>query len=284
MRSRLPSSTSNIAFVSRIYKSYSCLFCKRYNSNESAELLKRLSLVDTAALCDAHKSIYQAKHNNHFHVLPNSLIPLRNVSTTLGAPAHPSTMVGLVYTVQCDSRNDILPVLEGLLKCPPHHVLVVHTKQSDCAVAGELFATEAKRRNISGIVILDGSMRDTGNINKASQIGKVSPIYSYSVTPYSGTASAIGTLNTPLEFAIPRSDQIISISPGDIIVGDCDGIIISSQVTMETLIDLAESIGSLEHKLLQKMRNGSCLIDMTNLCDHLERLEHGETSTLEFKI
>lgn len=62
-------------------------------------------------------------------------------------------------TVRC--FNDFLTVIKALDDAQPGEVLVIDTMSSTRTVAGELFATEAKRRGLAAIVI-DGPCRDTG--------------------------------------------------------------------------------------------------------------------------
>src|SRR5258705_10236985 len=60
-------------------------------------------------------------------------------------------LFGRVLTV--DSRDDLMPVLGGLRQGGPGDVLMVATGGARLAMAGELFATEALRRGMAGLVI-----------------------------------------------------------------------------------------------------------------------------------
>ena len=95
--------------------------------------------LDAASLADANKTL---------RILPRDLRPYRR-------GIH---MVGRAVTVTASA--DLVPVLAGLEQCGAGEVLVVDAGTTDDAVLGELFATEALRREMAGIVVY-GLCRDT---------------------------------------------------------------------------------------------------------------------------
>src|SRR5690349_1355209 len=109
-------------------------------TNES--LRQRLSHVDTASLCDAGPDL---------RVLPSELRPI--------APG--TQIVGRAVTA--DAGEDLMSVLAALHQAGSGDVLVVATTGARRAVAGELFATEALRRGMAGLVI-DGLCRDRATL------------------------------------------------------------------------------------------------------------------------
>jgi len=106
---------------------------------DTQQLLARLAQLDCAAICDADKTIRVMDYG----IRPISKRP---------------KMVGIAHTVRC--RDDFLSVIKGLEESVPGEVLVVDAGGSPTAVVGELFATEARRRGLAGIVV-DGACRDT---------------------------------------------------------------------------------------------------------------------------
>jgi 4-hydroxy-4-methyl-2-oxoglutarate aldolase len=104
----------------------------------SGSVRERLDGVDTTSLSDADKSL---------RVLPGEL-RIVNPDTV---------MTGRAVTVRAD--DDLTPVLAGLRAAGEGDVLVVAGGRGR-ALAGELFATEALRRGLAGIV-LDAPCRDT---------------------------------------------------------------------------------------------------------------------------
>src|SRR4029450_2854483 len=95
--------------------------------------------LDAASLSDANRAL---------RILPRGLRPYsRGIS-----------MVGRAVTVTASA--DLVPVLAGLEQCGAGDVLVVDAGTTTHAVLGELFATEALRREMAGIVVY-GLCRDT---------------------------------------------------------------------------------------------------------------------------
>ena len=77
-------------------------------------------------------------------------------------------MVGRAVTVIASA--DLVPVLTGLQQCGAGDILVVDAGTTEQAVVGELFATEAVRRGMAGIVVY-GLCRDTATlINTAADL------------------------------------------------------------------------------------------------------------------
>src|SRR5215470_9519741 len=99
------------------------------------DILQRVAAIDAAALCDADKNI---------RVMDPGLRPTTSFRQ----------MVGRARTVRC--RDDFLTVIRALHESEPGEVLVIDGDGGTRALAGELFATEAARRGLAGVVI-DGS-------------------------------------------------------------------------------------------------------------------------------
>jgi 4-hydroxy-4-methyl-2-oxoglutarate aldolase len=236
------------------------------SSNMTAvELLRELRSLDTACLCDADKSFLATGDLPYYQgiqLLSDSLKP-RHVSDM-------PTMAGIARTIKCTKRNDFLAVLRGLLEANENDVLMVHTADSSLAVAGELFATQAKQKGMQGIVV-DGPMRDTAQLVRVH-------CYSTRVTPYSGSIQSVGEMQTPILCGG------VLVRPGDIVVGDNDGILIAPASTFETLLPTAKTIFETEAKVRARLHKGESLDTLTNYTAHVEARLAGKPSSLEFKV
>ena len=271
--------------------------------NRVSNLLSRLKKVDTAALCDADKSLlaHLAKRRNGvssdpipyvgLQVMDHTIKPRNYFPTAerLGVDGRPLgvngsgmgdadglKMVGTARTVQLTRPNDLLAVLRGLNEAQPGDVLVVNTLDSSRAVAGGLFCAEAARKGLGGIVV-DGKVRDVGQISKFGHGLGGCLMYSSGVMPYAGTVQSVGEVDVPVVCGGVKVDK------GDIVFGDGDGVLVGSLETFERVIDVAENVVAAERNMLAGISQGVSLIRMTNYADHYELRKSGKDSALDFR-
>ena len=211
-------------------------------------LLERLRAVDTTTLSDAGKQLA---------VMDPGLRPLR---TGL-------KLVGRAVTVVAD--DDLMPVLDGLARCGSGDVLVVEGR-SDRALAGELFGNEALRRGTAGIVI-DGYCRDTNELCELPL-----PFYARGFSPRAAGAKAV-----PGEPGPVRCGGV-QVAPGDVLVGDDDGIVVGPEAELAAVLDAAEALQGTEAGMLAGIRSGTGLFERLDYDEHLARLRAGEDSALRF--
>jgi 4-hydroxy-4-methyl-2-oxoglutarate aldolase len=215
------------------------------------KLKKRLSRLDTACICDATKT---------FRVMDPGIKPV----------FEGIKMIGIARTVHC--RSDFLSVIKALQESQEDEVLVIDAEGDKIAFAGEMFATEAKRKKLAGMVI-DGGCRDVRQIRKIQF-----PVYARYQTPMAGGASKI------FKTQIAVQCGGVSVSPGDIIFGDDDGIVVMNEKEITSILGVAESIQGIEEKVIKKMEAKTSLFHLMNFPDHYERISKGQDSKLEFTL
>ncbi|MEY2445188.1 MAG: 4-hydroxy-4-methyl-2-oxoglutarate aldolase [Ilumatobacteraceae bacterium] len=215
-----------------------------------ADLLERLRHIDTASLSDANKEL---------RVLPSAIRPL-----ALGG-----RLVGRAVTAV--ANDDLMSVIGALEIGGVGDVLVVAAAGCDQAVCGELFGTEAFRRGMSGVVI-DGLSRDSAALRKLGM-----PFYSRGVTPKAPPALAVPEVQVPLLI------DGVAVLPGDLLVGDDDGIIVGTVAEFEAVVEAAEAIQTREKALRISIENGFSLFDTLNFTEHRERVIAGVDSKLTFE-
>jgi 4-hydroxy-4-methyl-2-oxoglutarate aldolase len=216
----------------------------------NAELLNQLLALDAASLADVDKSM---------RVMDSGLRPVR---TGL-------KLVGVARTVRC--HEDFLTVIKALDESLPGEVLVVDTGGSQRAVLGELFSIEAQRRGLAGIVV-DGPIRDIKTI-----VGLDIPVYARSFCPCAGTTQIM------METQVTITCGGVAIKPGDILVGDDDGIVVGSAAELAALVPRATDIQVKEAALRERMAQGQGLMSMLNYAEHAAALARGEASALALK-
>jgi 4-hydroxy-4-methyl-2-oxoglutarate aldolase len=211
-------------------------------------VLERLAGVDTSSLVDAGGGL---------RVLPAALRPVR--------PG--LRLAGRALTV--DARDDLMPMLAGLRQSGPGDVLVV-AGNDEHAVAGEIFATEALRRGVAGIVI-DGRCRDSGTL-----AGLDLPVYARGVAPTACPARALPVVQVPILIGG------VEVRPGDLVRGDDDGIVVGTENEVRAVLDAAEAIQRREEALRTAIAGGASLFDSLTYDEHLAALRAGRSSSLAF--
>ena len=197
---------------------------------------ERLRALDTTTLIDAAK---------HLRVMDPGIKPV----------ATGRKLVGRAVTVA--ANGGLLPVLDGLERAGAGDVLVVDGGGEPPALAGELFASEAQRKGLAGIVI-DGYCRDTNEL-RAIEL----PFYARGHVP---NAFGPGTEAQPTG---PVRCGGVEVAPGDVLVGDDDGIVVGTAGELTAALDAAEALQATERSILAGIRAG------TSLFDRLERVEGG---------
>jgi 4-hydroxy-4-methyl-2-oxoglutarate aldolase len=207
--------------------------------------------LDAASLSDSNKAL---------RILPRELRPYRNGIR----------MVGRAVTVAASA--DLVPVLAGLEQCGAGDILVVDAGTTEHAVLGELFATEAVRRGMAGIVVY-GLCRDTATLTQMRL-----PIYALGTIP-----RAVGATRLPVSQQPVRLGDI-EVRPGEILVGDDDGIVVVSDAELEEALETAEAIQRREGKIRSAIQDGTSLFEQLNFAEHVENLQAGRQSSLAFTV
>lgn len=164
------------------------------------------------------------------------------------APLSPSMRVaGPALTVEV-RPGDNLMIHAAMTLAKPGDVLVIDGKGDETsALMGEIMVSQCKAMEMAGIVIY-GCVRDTEAIR---EIGF--PVYAIGANPNGPTKNIPGRINWPI------SVGGIAVHPGDLIVGDADGVVVVERERAASLLVAAAKKVADESKRLRDIRSGGLL-------------------------
>ena len=212
----------------------------------SAKTKERLSKVSTATLCTA---LFKRGFRN---VYIQGIKLLSKPKT--------GNLVGPAFTMRSiPAREDLdqisafddpnHPQRKAIESVPPGHVLVLDCRQEKrVASGGEILTTRLKVRGAAGLVS-DGPVRDSGSLSQMDF-----PIY---------CAGGSAPLNLLYHHAIDQNVPIgcggVAVYPGDIIVGDDEGVVVIPQHLAEEVAEQAEEQEKMEAFILERVQGGAKL-------------------------
>jgi len=154
-------------------------------------------------------------------------------------------LVGIALTVKTRPGDNLL-VHKAIDVAQPGDVIVVDA-QGDMtnSIIGEIMVRYAQSRQINGFII-DGSIRDWDGIKNLNM-----PVYSKGATPRGPYKDGPGEINVPI------SCGGVVINPGDIIVGDSDGVVVIPPKDAERVLKDTESIALREAEIFKQIEAGT---------------------------
>ena len=181
-------------------------------------------------------------------------IPVANVSdcmtrmTAGGARLRPlhkgGRLGGPALTVKC-RPGDNLMIHKALDLAVPGDIIVVDAGGDlTNSLFGELMLAYAMQRRLGGIV-LNGAVRDIEVIAAGSF-----PLYAAGVTHRGPYKDGPGEINVPIAV-----DGMV-IEPGDLILGDADGLLCVPYDDVEQVLAASRDKVALEHKTIENIRSG----------------------------
>ena len=163
------------------------------------------------------------------------------------------TVVGRAFTVECPP-GDNLTIHKAILEAQPGDVLVVNCQgflHAGCF--GELMATACVAKGIAGIVI-DGACRDKNDLIEMNF-----PTFVRATCPNGTVKETCGQTNVPVVCGG------LTVNPGDVIVGDCDGLVVIPQEKAEEVLEKSKLKKAKEAEIRQKLQQGITTAELLNL-------------------
>ncbi len=195
-----------------------------YGTHHSS-LITHLSLFSAATICEALGN----KGN-----LPSVIKPI----------AGNMRICGPAYTVQTMPRDNVL-LHRAYAYAQAGDVLIVNTSGFyEAGYWGDLMSLGAKTKGINGLVI-DACVRDADDIEAMGF-----PVFSRGLCIRGTSNHGDGTLNEPIIIGD------VLINPGDIIVGDRDGVVVVPFSKIEEVIEKATAREAKEERTREELRKG----------------------------
>lgn len=177
--------------------------------------------------------------------------------------ASAGTMVGEAFTLRyIPAREDLNPMTvfrdpahpqrKAVEECPPGAVFVIDSRKNPCAAsAGSILVTRLMVRGVAGIVT-DGGFRDAGEIAKLS-------IPAYHNRPSAPTNL---TLHQALDINVPIGCGDAPVFPGDVVVGDGDGVVVIPAHLADEIAAEAVEMTAFEDFVTEEVLKGRSIIGL----------------------
>lgn len=204
--------------------------------------------LDSTELCDRYERLYPG-------AVTDALDDLGYGDRTLPAAINPlsddSRMAGIAYPAHgypdedCDYDANIRRFLRMLGEAPPESVAVYQTRDDDAAHLGELSTTALAAQGCRGAVV-DGGVRDVRHI-----LDQEFPVFTRYRTP--ADAPPRWRLS---DWDVPITIGDVEIRPGDVLLGDADGVVCVPQGVSEEVLAAAEETVETENEVRSAVSDG----------------------------
>lgn len=219
----------------------------------------KLKTVSTATLCTA---LYKRGLKNQF---------IQDVR-----PLNPNgaTMVGEAFTLRyIPAREDLNPITVfqnrdhpqrvAVEQCPPGAVLMIDSrKDARAASAGSILITRLMVRGAAGVVT-DGGFRDSPEIAELA-------MPAYHNRPSAPTNL---TLHQALDINVPIGCGDVPVWPGDVVVGDREGVIVIPAAIADEIADEAVEMTAFEDFVMEEVKKGRGIIGLYPATDEQTRVD-----------
>jgi 4-hydroxy-4-methyl-2-oxoglutarate aldolase len=176
-------------------------------------------------------------------------------------PIYTGARVGGSAITIASQPGDNLMIHAALEHCRAGDVLVVTTtSESTDGMFGELLAVSARAQGVVGLII-DAGVRDVGDITAMGF-----PVWAKAISAQGTVKATAGWVNVPVVCAGAI------VRPGDVIVGDMDGIVVVPRQAAAEIARLGSERVAKEQKSRERLRNGELGIDFYGFRARLHEL------------
>lgn len=214
----------------------------------SEQTREKLKGVSTATLCTA---LFKRGLRNQFIQDVRPLSPKKE------------NMVGQAFTLRYIPAREDLNTLDvfrnpehpqraAVERCPPGAVLIMDSRRdARAASAGSILVSRLQMRGVAGVVT-DGGFRDSPEI-----AGLDIPAYHHRPS-----APTNLTLHQAIEINVPIGCGDVPVFPGDVVVGDNEGVVVIPLHLAEEIADEAVEMTAYEDFVTEEVLGGATIIGL----------------------
>jgi regulator of RNase E activity RraA len=144
------------------------------------------------------------------------------------APLSPEMkLAGPAFTIEVRAGDNLM-IHTAMTMAKPGDVLVIDGKgDRSCALMGAIMMNACRQLKLGGVII-DAAIRDTLELRELGF-----PVFAVGANPNGPTKFVPGRINWPI------SCGDIAVRPGDLVVGDADGVVVVEREKAASLLPLA---------------------------------------------
>lgn len=158
---------------------------------------------------------------------------------------------GSAFTVVCHPRDNLM-LQVAISHAGPGDVLIVSSGDQPAGQFGDVLANACLARGITAMVT-DGGVRDTREIRELGF-----PVFSQYVCIDGTVKETLGPVNSPVVFG----GQLIR--PGDVVKGDCDGVVVVRHEDLDRAIEGCREREANEDDFIARYHAGETPIDISD--------------------
>jgi len=186
-------------------------------------------------------------------------------------------MAGPAFTLRyIPAREDLNPITvfqdrghpqrKAVEECPPGAVFVVDSRQdARAASAGSILVARLMKRGVAGIVT-DGGFRDSAEIARLA-------IPSFHKRPSAPTNL---TVHQAVDINVPIGCGGAPVWPGDVVVGDGDGVVVVPAFLVDELADEAVEMTVFEDFVTDEVMRGRSILGLYPATDEQTKVDFAQ--------
>ena len=225
----------------------------------SKQTREKLKAVSTATICTA---LFKRGFRTQF------IQDVRPLNPAAGP------MVGEAFTLRyIPAREDLNPITvfqdrshpqrKAVEECPPGAVFVIDSrKDARAASAGSILVTRLMKRRVAGVVT-DGGFRDSPEIARMA-------ISAYHNRPAAPTNL---TIHQAVDINVPIACGDAPVWPGDVVVGDGEGVVIIPRHLADEIADEAFEMTAFEDFVTEEVEKGRSILGLYPPTDEQAKLD-----------